>query len=193
MPSTTDLASLNKTKLPLGDFAKRFYKDATPFGPVFSYYAAAVPFALIRLAAGILLNAACPTMCNPRDTATMNTHAGGRCTNREGRGPASAALARRLLTASHDMGRGSTPDATVNHGRDTTRLARCARLARVTMRPFGHRTRPSATERHIDASWRQMLAPRSPSTSDPNLGIDECGLVSKSRSAPAPFARVSRA
>ena len=45
MPSPTDLASLNKTKLPLGDFAKRFYKDATPFGPVFSYYAAAVPFA----------------------------------------------------------------------------------------------------------------------------------------------------
>jgi len=45
MPSPTDLAGLNKTKLHLGDFAKRFYKDATAFGPVFSYYAAAVPFA----------------------------------------------------------------------------------------------------------------------------------------------------
>lgn len=29
----------------LGDFAKRFAHDATPFGPVFSYYAAAVPLA----------------------------------------------------------------------------------------------------------------------------------------------------
>jgi hypothetical protein len=43
MPSPTDLAGLNKTKLHLGDFAQRFYKDATAFGPVFSYYAAAVP------------------------------------------------------------------------------------------------------------------------------------------------------
>jgi len=40
-----DLAGLNKTKLHLGDFAQNFYRDATPFGPVFSYYAAAVPFA----------------------------------------------------------------------------------------------------------------------------------------------------
>jgi hypothetical protein len=45
MPSPTDLAGLNKTKLHLGDFANRFYKDATPFGSVFSYYAAAVPLA----------------------------------------------------------------------------------------------------------------------------------------------------
>jgi hypothetical protein len=45
MPHPTDLAGLNKTKLHLGDFAQRFYRDATPFGPVFSYYAAAVPFA----------------------------------------------------------------------------------------------------------------------------------------------------
>ena len=45
MPPPTDLAGLNKTKLHLGDFAKRFYKDATPFGPVFSYYAADVSFA----------------------------------------------------------------------------------------------------------------------------------------------------
>lgn len=44
MPSPTDLAGLNKTKLHLGDFAQRFYRDATPYGPVFSYYAAAVPF-----------------------------------------------------------------------------------------------------------------------------------------------------
>ena len=45
MPSPTDLAGLNKTKLHLGDFALRFFKDATPFGATFSYYAAAVPFA----------------------------------------------------------------------------------------------------------------------------------------------------
>lgn len=45
MPSPIDLAGLNKTKLHLGDFASRFSRDATPYGPVFSYYAAAVPFA----------------------------------------------------------------------------------------------------------------------------------------------------
>ncbi len=44
MPSPTDVAGLNKTKLHLGDFAQRFHRDATAFGPVFSYYAAAVPF-----------------------------------------------------------------------------------------------------------------------------------------------------
>jgi len=49
MPSPTDLAGLNKTKLHLGDFAQRFYKDSTPFGPVFSYYAAAVPLAADEL------------------------------------------------------------------------------------------------------------------------------------------------
>lgn len=43
MPLPTDFAGLNKTKLHLGDFAQHFYKDATPFGTVFSYYAAAVP------------------------------------------------------------------------------------------------------------------------------------------------------
>jgi hypothetical protein len=45
MPSPIDLDGLNKTKPHLGEFAKRFQNDATPFGPVFSYYAAAVPFA----------------------------------------------------------------------------------------------------------------------------------------------------
>ena len=45
MPSPTDLAGLNKTKLHLGDFAERFYREAIPCGPVFSYYAAAVPIA----------------------------------------------------------------------------------------------------------------------------------------------------
>lgn len=43
MPPPIDLAGLNKTKLHLGDFAHRFFRDATPFGPVFSFYAAAVP------------------------------------------------------------------------------------------------------------------------------------------------------
>ncbi|HEU0121963.1 MAG TPA: hypothetical protein VFQ91_15640 [Bryobacteraceae bacterium] len=45
MASPIDLAGLNKTKLHLGDFAQNFYREATPFGSVFSYYAAAVPFA----------------------------------------------------------------------------------------------------------------------------------------------------
>ncbi|MFN0101041.1 MAG: hypothetical protein ACKV2U_03005 [Bryobacteraceae bacterium] len=49
MPSPTDLADSNqilaKTKSHLGDFAQRSHRDATPFGPVFSYHAAAVPLA----------------------------------------------------------------------------------------------------------------------------------------------------
>lgn len=45
MPSPTDLAGLNKTKLHLGEFADRFYRDAVRYTDVFSYYAAAVPLA----------------------------------------------------------------------------------------------------------------------------------------------------
>lgn len=45
MPSPTDLAGLNKTKLHLGEFADRFYRDAVHYTDVFSYYAAAVPLA----------------------------------------------------------------------------------------------------------------------------------------------------
>ena len=71
--------------------------------------------------------------------------------------------------------------------------SRRARIARVTMPPVEHRTRPSATERHIDVNWRQMLAPRSPSSSDPLSGSPEFRLRSEVTSAPASFARVSRA
>lgn len=45
MAQSLDLSGLNKTKLHLGDFAQNFYRDATPATAVFSYYAAAVPFA----------------------------------------------------------------------------------------------------------------------------------------------------
>ena len=85
------------------------------------------------------------------------------------------------------------PDATVNHGRDTTPLARCTRIAPVTMRSFAPRTRPSPPARHVDASWRPMLAPRSPSTSDPTSDPTESRLLSEVTATPALFARVSRA
>lgn len=39
MPLPTDIASANETKQHLGDFAKRFAREATPYGPVFSYFA----------------------------------------------------------------------------------------------------------------------------------------------------------
>ncbi|MBI2685142.1 MAG: hypothetical protein HYX27_02420 [Acidobacteria bacterium] len=45
MAPPVDLSGLNKTKLHLGDFAQNFFRDAIPAGSVFSYYAAAIPFA----------------------------------------------------------------------------------------------------------------------------------------------------
>lgn len=43
MPSPADLAGTSPVRVLLGDFAKQFQKDASPFGTVFSYHAAAVP------------------------------------------------------------------------------------------------------------------------------------------------------
>lgn len=45
MPLSTDLAAPIQPKLHLGDFATRFAPEATPCGPVFSCYSAAVPIA----------------------------------------------------------------------------------------------------------------------------------------------------